>query len=361
MKVKKLSLWLICFTILFTFTINALATDEAGAFTHPEVGEFMTIHVDNHLADFEIYGFTYYRLIPYEEPYRGLNVNALELINEKNASFEVAMEKLLDCVDGKMEGYPPIVSFSYTGYALQFEKQLKALDRADQIKALRILSGMDGAQGFQDLKNLPGFENTDISNMVESHQDYFVRINGVRYPYRVMMFFFEEEDWYEYYNERYHFIQVEGEWKLIRIAKEYSDEYSQRSKYIHGFEGTDLALVADTNFEALRGTTWGMSIQQASTLLKAQANEDEIVFEKDQLYRVPAKSSYQFGENGLESITYTFDGLQRYYSIFVSLYIRYFDPIEIDENRTITWCQNDMNITLSYDEAAPTLTLSPAE
>lgn len=359
MKISRFIAFVLC---VILFSSNVLAEESlprAGSFTHPEVGEFMTIEIDNHLASFQIYGFTYYRIIPYEEPYRGLLVNAPMLINDNNATLEQSLNNVFDCVDGTMEGYAPLISFSYTGFAQQFEAQLNALSREDRIKALRILGGFDGKEGYQAINQLPGFENVDISTMSEQYQEFYVQVGGVRYPYRVMMFFFEEEDWYEYYNERYHYIHIDNEWKLVRITKEYSDEYSQRSKYIHGMEGSDPSLVVDTNNEALRATAWGMSIDEVSKRLNVQADGETITLEKNHLYRVPADLSFHFSENKLDEIVYAFSDEQQYFSIFVSLYIRYFDPTEIDADGDITWYQNDMRISLTYDESAPTLTFSP--
>lgn len=360
MKMKRCLVKLICMILLLT-NISGLAENVgAGSFTHPEVGEFMSIHIGNHLADFQIYGFTYYRVIPYDEPYRGLYVNQPDLINEKNATFEEAMKSMFACVNGEMPGYAPLISFEYTGYAKEYADVLDMLTEEEKIKALGILNGLYGKEGYEQLNSIPGFETVDISNMVSQYQDYYVRIGGKKYPYRVLMFFFEEEDWYEYYNERYHFIQVDDAWKLIRINKEYSDEYSQRSQYIHGFEGLDPALVADTNSEALRDTSWGMSKADVQKIFNGRDDGDAIVLENEQIFRTPATITCSFVNDALDSITYTFHHQQLYYSVFVSLYIRYFDPLIIDENGSITWCQNDMDITLTYDSDSPTLTFSPA-
>ncbi len=357
---KRFVIFLLSIILLSSFAFTMSAEVGTGSFTHPEVGEFMTIHVGNQLADFEIYGFTYYRVIPYEESYRGLWVNAPELINDKNASFSEALNAIFDSAEGKAQGHAPIVSLEYTGYAKQYSEVINALNRDERIKALRILNGMDGAEGYQGLKDIPGFETVDVTTMQNQYQEYKIRIDGEEYPYRVLMFFFEEEDWYEYYNERYHFVQIDGDWRLIRITKEYSDEYNQRSKYIHGFEGLDFGLIDDTNFEALRGTKWGMSLEEVSALVKTKDIEpDAILLKNEQIYRVPTDLTFHFTDNKLDSVTYVFHDEQQFYSIFVSLYIRYFDPATISADGSMTWCQNDLDITLSYDGSTPTLTFSP--
>ena len=357
MRSKRIIAMVLIMMMVMLLSSTALAVG-AGSFTHPEVGEFMSVHIGEGLADFQIYGFTYYRIIPGDKPYRGLNVNAQELINKSNATFEQSMDMLYDSVEGKMADSAPILSFEYTGNAKQYSDQLNDLDRKDRILALRLLNGMDGKKGFSKLKTLPGFESVDVSLLESEHNEYKIRLNGKEYDYRVLMFFFEEEDWYEYYNERYHYIKVNGTWKLIRITKEYSDEYSQRSKYIHGMEGMDPALGAETNAEVLRGTHLGMSADEVGKIIGREINENEITLENEQIFRVPAAVTFHFDKNNLDEVTYNFNSDQVYYSAFISLYIRYFDPVLIDENGDITWYQNDMDITLKYNEGLPILTFS---
>ena len=79
--------------------------------------------------------------------------------------------------------------------------------------------------------------NKNIENIV-------VKIRNNIYPYRVLQFYFEEDDAYGYFNERYAFVETKGRsWVLLRIAKEYDIAYAQRSKYIHGLSGSNGGFI----------------------------------------------------------------------------------------------------------------------
>lgn len=340
---------------------GALAGAEFANFTHPEVGEFMTITILDGAANFEIYGFTYYSIVDPARPYRGMAVNQLQLLNDRNVGFEESMQLMLDTVEGK-EGYPALSLFEARGEALPYNEQLKALGREEKIKALRILNGFDGPEGFEALRSIPGFEKADVDALAERYIDYDVTIDGVRYPYRAQVFYFEEEgDWYQCYNEKYGYVKVDGQWKLIRITKEYADQYKQRTPYIHGVSGSMPEMLLETNDEAMRGTVFGMQLGEAESILGVSAADGGITLTDEKLYRLPAKARFSFENEQLSQVEYTFDNVQSFYSAFISLYIRYFDPVTLDEDGNMTWCQNDMTVSLRFDTEAPTLTFTPAE
>lgn len=361
MHIKK---WLVCIVAAVMFVIpvsSAFAGAETANFSHPEVGEFMTLWIVDGHAYFEIYGFTYYSIVDPASPYRGMYVNQLKLLNERNVNFEKSMELLLGTIDGNPD-YPTLSLFECKGAAEQYNEQLAKLDTANKIKALRIINGFDGMDGFDSLKTIPGFENVDVKSLKDAYIDYYVTIDGVRYPYRAQVFYFEEQDdWYECYNEKYGYVQVDGEWKLIRITKEYSDEYKQRSPYIHGVSGSMPDMLTETNNEALRGATFGMSLKEVEQLLGAKAENGVITLNEERLFRLPCKALFRFANDQLSKVDYVFDNAQSFYSAFVSLYIRYFDPVTLNENGDMTWCQNNMTVALTFDAKAPSVSYAPVD
>ncbi len=355
---KKTAIFMLCLIMAGVQCFSAFAGAQTANFSHPEVGEFMTVVFDRQSAYFEIYGFTYYSIMDMEKPYRDIAVKAPGKASGDNPSFDEVTNLVLDTAEGK-EGYPHLNSFSFYGAAKEYDEALAALSRQDKVKALRILNGFDGAEGFDALPGIPGFENAPVDELKAGYADYYVVIDGVRYPYRTQGFFFEEDDWYEYYNEKYSFVQVEGDWRLIRITKEYSDEYKQRSPYVHGVSGSMPEMIAKTNEEALRNTVFGMDGDEAAKALGASAANDRIELKDQKLYRLPCRAEFVLdAEHKLDSVQYVFDSVQAFYSAFVSLYIRYFDPVVLDEEGNMQWFQNDMRISLEYDDNAPTLTFS---
>lgn len=356
--------WFVACIVAVMILLNAagvMAAADIANFSHPEVGEFMTVWVVDGHAYFEIYGFTYYSIVNPETPYRGMYVNQLQLINEQNVDYEQSMEKLLSTVEGNPD-YPVLSLFEYRGAAGPYNEQLARLDRADRIKALRIINGFDGAEGFDALKGIPGFEGVDVQPLKDAYLDYFVTIDGVRYPYRAQAFYFEEQDdWYECYNEKYGYVQVDGVWKLIRITKEYADEYKQRAPYIHGISGSMPETLNETNDEALRGVRFGMSVAEAEALLGVKAKEGAIELEGEKLYRLPCKAIFRFENEQMSKVDYVFENAQSFYSAFISLYIRYNDPVTLNADGDMTWCQNNMTVSLTFDAQSPSLSFTPAE
>lgn len=357
---RKLLLCCLAAIILVMPVCVAFAGADTANFSHPEVGEFMTVWIVDGYAYFEIYGFTYYSILDPATPYRGMYVNQLQLLNERNVNFDKSVELLMGTIDNP--DYPALSEFTCGGAASAYNEQISKLDLADKIKALRIINGFDGLQGFDQLKTIPGFEQADINALKDTYIDYYVTIDGVRYPYRAQVFFFEErDDLNEYYNEKYGYVFADGEWKLIRITKEYADEYKQRSPYIHGISGSMPDMLQETNDEAMRGTRFGMSLSEAEQVLGIQAKDGVITINEDKLYRLPCKAVFRFENEQLSKVEYEFDNSQCYYSAFISLYIRYNDPVTLNRNGDMTWCQNEMTLQLNYDENAPTLSFVPAE
>jgi len=88
-------------------------------------------------------------------------------------------------------------------------------------------------------------------------------------------------------------------------------------------------------------------------------NGDQVVVADTQVFRLPATLTYSFTDSWLSKVEYTLSSPQAYFSAFVSLYIRYYDPITINKNGDITWSLPDILITLTYDDLSPTITITP--
>lgn len=354
-KAIALSLVLIS---LFSYTLGALA--DGLTFTHPEVGEILTVDFTNHIPCFDIYGYSFYRFVPPEAIYRGMNVNATPLLNDSMKTYEESMQLFFDSVEGRGEETPP-VAVEYCGVAKDYAEALNALSPEERITAIRLLCGFEGKAGFKELKKISGFEDVDIASLENGYFDYSVDIEGKKYEYRMIAFHIEEENFDEYYYERYAYVKVDKTWKLARIIKEYNDEYKQRSPYTHGFSGSDPEMLADIYAETLRGTSWGMKSKDVAKLEGVKAAKNQLTLEGQTIFRLPTTLTYEFTKDKLSAVHYRFDNLFSFYSAFVSMYIRYRDPIEVKENGNITWCLNDTVIELAYDEATPVLTFRPAK
>lgn len=345
-------------SILLIFIIlsgSALTNLAFTGFTHPEIGEFIIYGLDNDMPLFTIYGFTQYKVMNPLEPYRNIQV----INHKKSLNLEDMLSKLIDNIEDKNTDNSPLV-FEYTGILQEFEYQLDALPKKERIKAIRLLAGFNGKKSLPELLEIDGFENIDISYLEEFYNEFSVEIDGDLYPYRVLMFYIEEENWDEAYFERYHFIKKGRDWILLHITKEYASDYLQRNSYIHGLPGMSVLEYEKSVHDALRGSNW-LSTQEsvAKTEKVPVSNNETIHVQNVEVFRLPTDITYTFQEEWLSSIEYTLHKEQSYYSAIVSLYMRYYDPITMLPNGDMTWYLPDMKIELVYDYQRPILRFSP--
>ncbi len=354
-KIKfKLFLVSLCILTLFVNSVFARTSN----FTHPEIGEYMTVRINDGSANFEIYGFTYYDVPKYGYSHRGLKVNNIDLINESNADYETAVNKIFESLDGRYERFPVPEKFALGGMLEPYTDRILALSEAERADALKALAGFNGKEGYDALLNYEGFTEEDIALLKEKHIDFTARIRNNIYPYRVLQLYFEEEGDYEYYNERYAFVKTKmRDWVLIRVAREYNVPYSQRTPYIHGMSGSDPKDLEAPNAEASQGLSFDTDFKTALEKTNGAPNKKgtSITVKDSQIYRIPADVTYYFSDDNLYKITYKFSDRAAFFSAFVSLYVRYYDPLIITLNGETSWFLEDMIISLNWDSKQPTL------
>lgn len=349
---------ILCVVVAF-FVLTSIAPISAEiitVFTHPEIGEFIAFGLENNMPYFTIYGFTQYKIVNSANPYRGMSGFGLDSTHRKGIGLDASLNLLFDSIEGKSSEQIPVV-FEYAGLLEEYSYQLDELSKNERIKAIELLSGFHGADGYKELIKINGFEDADVSSLEANHTDFTVIINGKEYPYRTLMFYFEEESWEEVYYERYCYIQVKNEWRLYQIAKEYYSDYQQRIKYIHGLAGTDIETVQNGYSEIMQGNTWDTSPNE---LINMERVSDDSFIDRDaQLFRMPVSLSFIFSDGWLSSVEYELGNAQSYYSAFISLYMRFYDPTSIDDNGDMSWSFPDMLIKLQYDEKSPKLIVTP--
>ena len=344
--------------VLLVFSMIPSALAAKVGFTHPEIGELIVLDFNHDMPYFDIYGFTQYMVMDPETAYRGMKANQTDLINRDMVGFSDSLSLLFESLEGKSSQPVPLL-FEYEGSLKDYSFELSELPVAQRIDAIKLLGGFEGAEGYSQLKNLAGFEMADISALEAGHIDYTVDVDGKTYPYRVLMFYFEEDDWEQLYFERYCYFKVGREWKLGRITKEYYSDYRQRVQYIHGMAGTKPDTLQDAYTEVLRGSNWHMTPNEIAARENAGLADSAITVEDTSIFRLPASVTFNFNKEWLSGVEYTLMNSQSYYSAFVSLYIRFYDPITINSNKDMTWSLQDSLITLKYDDIAPTITITP--
>ncbi len=347
---KKL-LALLLALVLTLGTLPALALGMT--FTHPEEGEPLLVGYTNHMPFFKIYGFTYYQIVDPMKPYRGLLSNPTSLDVAKMPDLDTALNAILDSVEGKDGGVKPLV-FALSGALEPYQAQWAALSREDQVKAIKLLNGFGGAEGYAELNTLPGFEEEDFSELSDNFVVFQARIGEVMYNYRVMQFYVEEEDFHEYYFERFNFVEVDGVWRLLRLTKEYADVTPERASYVHGLSGYTFETSYDNNHEAMQDFIWGDSVSDVASLEGAVEENGQVKVAEGILYQIPAQITFSF-EDGLTRIEYTFKNELSFYSALFSLYDRYADPVMVMENGDLTWSTNDTFLHLVYDQNTSSL------
>lgn len=355
---KKKLVVLTALLLLITLMSSAeVITADSVSFTHPEMGEFMTIKYVNGMPGFSIYDFPYYEIVDPQEGWRGVHANAVRLVNGKMLALDQVLNQLFDSVEG-LAGDEIPADFLYLGSLGDYADQLAALERKDRVKAIRILAGFEGARAYKQLSKLPGFEGLDVAQLEEGHQEYTVRVGGKTYPYRVLMFHVDEGNWVEY-NERYCFLKVSGKWKLARMVKEYTDDYRSRGDYLHGLSGSDPRDLLDVDAAVLRGLSFGMSLEDVVEKEQAAAEGKEITLKDVSVFRLPAEATLSFKNGKLSRIAYALENTQAYYSAFISLYMRYSDPVELDDKGLMSWSTNNMRVSLLKQDGQATLTVEP--
>ncbi len=347
-------------TLALALTLMLLASPALAVFkgsmtfTHPEIGEPLSIYFINGMPLFKIYGFTYYQVVNPAQPYRGLTVNRIpELQEDLPTAPEALAAFFLDVTSETGQS----AAFDYTEDFAEYADSLNALPLEDRVRALLLLNGFEGPTGYDRLAAVPGFEAKDLSAFKENYVEYTVNTAGRRYPFRVVQFRVDEGEVHEYYLERYSFVMLEGQWRLTRVTKEYADEYAQRV-YIHGLTGYAEDMVYDAAYELLRQNEWGMAAQEVAKYEGAQPAGNTLDVQGIDIFRIPAQVRYTFDQDGLCAARYLFGNEQAYYSALISLYMRFGDPVEVKEDGSISWSTNDTLIRLLYDKTAPTLEVS---
>ena len=350
MTVKVVSVLLVCFTLIGI----SESTIVLAGFTHPEIGEFIVFLNEDDKPFFTIYDFVQYKIMNPSSNYRGI-----DLTNKKKLpSIESSMNTFFDSIEGKSEEPIPVV-FEYEGALADYAYNLDSLSKEDKIDAIRLMAGFDGVKGFASLKKIPGLEDFDISYLEDTYEDYTIDISGKSYPYRVLMFYIEEEDWQESYYERYAYIKDGRNWMLKQITKEYSGEYRQRNEYIHGLSGNMIADYEKGIHDELRGNTWFSSIDDIAGRENALSEVNKILVQDTSIFRLPAELTYTYNKKQwLSSIEYRLQSSEAFYSAFISLYMRYYDPTDSSINR-FTWSLPDTLIELYYEDNIPVIRFTP--
>lgn len=352
-----------CVLIAATLLLSALPlahATESGGFTHPEIGELIEFTFTEGMPSFTIYGFTQYRVLEPGTVYRGMRASGTRLIHGSMEPLDRSMERMFNSLDGKAKEPVPIV-FDYTDALKDYAYQLGLLPVKERIKAMRLLSGFDGPEGYEKLLDIEGFETVDVQKLIDNHVDFTVDIDGKTYPYRVLMFYIEEDDWEQIYYERYCYLQINGEWRLGHITKEYFSDYRARLKYVHGLADTDISALPDAYAQVLRNSNWKMTPSEVASAEGGKVEDDSVVVADTHVFRLPTALTYSFTDSWLSKVEYTLSSPQAYFSAFVSLYIRFYDPITINKDGDMTWSLPDILITLKYDDVAPTITITPRE
>lgn len=349
---------IICLVLALLIQFSVMTAVKALGFTHPEIGELIEFTYRGDLPSFAIYGFTQYMLLSPESPYRGLKANLTNPLDSNMLSLDKSLRTYFESIEGRTEDEVPVV-FEYTGILKEYTQALDALPVSERINAIKLLSGFEGPTNFSKLLSIPGFEDVAASFLEDGYTEYTVDIKGKSYPYRVLMFYIEEDDWEQVYYERFCYIKVKNEWKLFRISKEYFSEYRQRPTYIQGFPGSNSSELQPAFLELTNGIDWHMIKDQISIATKSNIIDEKLDISDVTLYRLPADLGFSFDGDWLSSITYTFKNSQSYNSAFVSLYIRFYDPIAIESSGTVTWSLPDTLIQLIYDDEHPSVVITP--
>ncbi len=347
---RRTAAGLLAIALLVASTTGASALGKT--FTHPEIGEPLTVGFVDTMPRFKIYGFTYYVIPGHSEPMRGLLANLPSTVHDSMPTLDDTLGQIfLSAREGEAAGE----YLSYSGEMALYQEALDALEMPEKIQAVRLLGGFEGAEGIDALSHMPGFDGADLGHLIDGFSDFTVRVGDARYPWRVLQFYVEVPQDEEYFFERYGFLYLDGEWRLARTSREYADISDERSVYIHGVTGFGLAPLDDIHYELMRDQYWGGAKADVMGAQGAGESGEGLLLKDTEIFRIPADAEFAFSESGLREITYRLRNDQSYYSAFISLFIRYADPVTVSENGDMTWSLNDTVITLTYDKKAPTL------
>lgn len=349
---RILSILLVCISIVGAAEMDIVSVE---GFTHPEIAEFIIYQLDNHQPFFTMYDFIQYKIINPQKPYRGVTVAS----KKKATTLDVSLESIFNSYEGHGEEPVP-VTFRYEGNLADYAYLLGELSTKDKIQAIKIIAGFEGKAAFAALKKIKGLEDLDTSYLEETYEEYTVKIGKKDYPYRVLMFHIEEEDWQESYFERYAYIKEGKKWKLIQIAKEYeTGDYLERNKYIHGLAGNYRADYDAVVHDAMRGATWFTLQSELEAIENQSIQHNQMLVTDTSVFRLPANVTYTYNKKGwLSSIEYQLKSPKAFYSAFVSLYIRYYDPVSVTDHG-MSWSLPDMQIELIFDDATPIIRFVP--
>lgn len=351
---KKISLFISLSIFFSVLNVSALTNMALTGFTHPEIGEFIIYGLENDMPFFTIYGFTQYKVINLEEPYRGIQI----FKDNKPVTLEDALNKIIDSINDEDAANHPVV-FEHTGLLQEFNEQLKDLPKKDLLKAITLLAGFEGIKALPELQKIKEFSEIDLKYLEENYIDYTIQIDSKTYPFRILMFYIEEENWEESYFERYNFIKKENNWIVLNISKEYASDYRMRNKYIHGLPGMTLRMYEEIEHDAFRGHNWFSTQDSVITVEKVTKENNTVSVENIEVYRLPADLTYTYQNNWLSKIEYKLHLEQSYYSAIISLYLRYYDPIIMLPNGNMTWELPDMTIELIYRPENSLLVFTP--
>lgn len=344
--------------VLLLLVPAAMAQLPSGSFTHPEIGEFLTMNFADGMPFFSIYDFLYYQVQSPMQPYRGLTSGYRDDISQ--AVLDPAYV-LTQVFSHPQEGE----AMYYTGINARYAAGLNQLPLEQRVQAMLSLNGFEGAEGQQALLAYPGFEGLAEETSAGDFQQFQVQIGDMVYPYRLLSLMFKAGD-HQQFHERYSFVKTQQGWRLLFITQEYTDDYMARGNYIHGTTGAMLADIQQKKQEAMLGTAFGMQQAEAQTAMAEALSNDNIslvdgALGEAVLFRLPAKAAFTFEKEGLSAIQYSFTGAEAYYSIFLSLYTRFSDPVSISQDGRMRWSLNDVVMELVYDQVTPTLSMWPVK
>lgn len=348
---KKTLAMLLCLLLL---PMSWASADIITTFTHPEIGEIIEFGLDNQMPYFKIYGFTQYKIVDPGTPYRGLS--GYGNLKGKGITPEAMMDKLFASLRGESTEEVPVL-FEYKGVLEDWAYLLEPLNEKARASAISQLAGFAGTAGYEALRKVEGFADFDAEAAAENYQEYSITLDGKEMPYRVLMFYFEEESWEEAYFERYAFVQQGKQWRLHQITKEYYSDYRDRIEYIHGLAGTSDATLQKGYDEIFQGLSWFSTPE----VLKGatQQGDGSYVIEQASLYRLAASVRFEFKDGTLSQIRYNFTDEKAYYPAFVSLYTRFYDPISVDGQGNASWSLPSMQLELVHEAGAPHLIITP--
>jgi hypothetical protein len=356
-NMKKLVAWALAALLAMGLTGASLAEREPVTFTHPELGEIIKVSFSHGMPMITLYGYKYYEVLDTAQtPCRNIKTSGVGDVTADSLTPEAAMAAFYASVEGR--GSEPAATAAYTGAAQAYAGELAALPEAQRISALLLLSGFGGAEGYNKLKAVSGFESADTAAMAAEYRNFTADVYGTTADYRVIMFHITEPD-DTFYMERYCFLRRDGVWRLHEITREYVDEYDARTHYIHGVAGSEPDDLTEVNAQLMPGLEWGMTPETAAAILHAAVNNGGVRMDNLLLYRLPAKLDCLFTGGKLSGITYTLTGGITYYAALVSLYMRYADPVEMDENNDVSWSLENFTVTLRMDNSSPVLTVTP--